>query len=146
MSARTAVPPSPLSVARIADYLRSCGYESVRDDDGDLTGVWNGHRFWFLVMGESEEILQVRGRWNRLVPVGDRGQALLTLNDWNRDRIWPKAYLRVEDGGLAIYGEVSADLEHGVTDAQLAELVDCGLGTGVQFFGSLETLLPVLPS
>jgi len=131
---------------RIADYLRSCGYESVQDDDGDLTGVWNAHRFWFITMGEREEILQVRGRWNRLVPVTERGQAILALNDWNRDKIWPKVYLRPEDGGLAVYGEVSADLEHGVTDAQLAELVDCGLGTCVQFFSSLQTLLPVLPA
>ncbi|WP_372594871.1 YbjN domain-containing protein [Actinotalea sp.] len=146
MSARAPVPPAPLATARIEAYLRSCGYESVHDDDGDLTGVWNSHRFWFIVMGESEEILQVRGRWNRLVPVDERAQALLALNDWNRDRIWPKAYLRPEDGGLAVYGEVSADLEHGVTDAQLAEIVDCGLGTCVQFFAGLESLLPVLPS
>ena len=101
MSPRTPGPLPALTTARIEAYLRSCGYESVQDDDGDLTGVWNSHRFWFIVMGESQEILQVRGRWNRLVPVGERSQALLALNDWNRDRIWPKTYLRPEDGGLA---------------------------------------------
>jgi len=146
MSVRDVSPPAPLATARIAAYLASCGYDVVTDDDGDLTGLWNSHRFWFIVMGEQDEILQVRGRWNRLVPLDERPQALLAVNDWNRDRIWPKTYLRPEDGGLAIYGEVSADLEHGVTDAQLAELVDCGLGTCVQVFSSLESLLPVLPS
>ena len=43
---------------------------------------------------------------------------------------------------LALYSEVSADFEPGVTDVQLAQLLACGLGTGVQMFTTLEALLP----
>jgi hypothetical protein len=51
-------------------------------------------------------------------------------------------YLREEDGLLALYSEVSADLERGVTDDQLAQLVACGLGTGVQMFTAFDEILP----
>jgi len=133
---------SPLTRERIADYLRHRGYRFVVDDDGDLTGTWDGNRFWFLLLGDDHEIAQVRGRWHRSVPPELAGQLALTVNDWNRDRIWPKVYSREEDGELAVYAEVSADLEPGVNDVQLAQLVACGLGTGVQLFTALSELIP----
>ncbi|MCB2678302.1 YbjN domain-containing protein, partial [Listeria monocytogenes] len=71
-----------------------------------------------------------------------RPAVALTVNDWNRERIWPKAYLREEEGQLALYSEVSADLEPGATDVQRAQLIACGLGTGVQMFSALEGMLP----
>jgi hypothetical protein len=126
----------------VAEHLRGSGYRVGRDDDGDLAGMWNGHRFWFIVLGERDEILQVRGRAARDVPAEQRSAALLAVNDWNRDRIWPKAYLQNEDEGLGLYGEVSVDLEHGVTDAQLARLVDCGLATAIQMFEAMELSQP----
>ena len=109
-------PPRPLSRERIADYLIGRGYRFVVDDDGDLTGTWDGSRFWFLLLGEQQEILQVRGRWHRTLQLDQRDAAALAVNDWNRERIWPKAYLREEEGVLALYSEVSADFEPGVTE------------------------------
>ena len=53
------------------------------------------------------------------MPPEQRADVLLALNDWNRDRIWPKAYLRAEDGRAAVYAEVSVDLTDGVTDDQI---------------------------
>ncbi|GCE76855.1 YbjN domain-containing protein [Cellulomonas biazotea] len=135
-------PPRPLSRDRIGDYLLGRGYRFVVDEDGDLTGTWDGSRFWFLMLGEQEEILQVRGRWHRTFTLEQRAAVGLAVNDWNRERIWPKAYLREEDGAIALYSEVSADFEPGVTDLQLAQLVACGLGTGVQMFAALDGLLP----
>lgn len=145
-SVRVVQRPRPLDSARIEAYLVARGYHVVRDEDGDLTGTWDGDRFWFLLLGEDHEVLQVRGRWHRTLPVDRRSAALLAINDWNRERIWPKAYLREEDGRTALYAEVSVDLEHGVTDDQLAQLVACGLGTGVQLFAALGTLVPDDPS
>lgn len=135
-------PPTPLTRDRIADYLLGRGYRFVIDDDGDLTGTWDGSRFWFLTLGEHQEILQVRGRWHRSLPLEQRAAVTLALNDWNRERIWPKAYLREEEGLLALYSEVSADLEPGVNEVQLAQLLACGLGTGVQMFSALDAMLP----
>ena len=133
---------TPLTRDRIAAYLLSRGYRFLLDDDGDLTGTWDGSRFWFLLLGEHSEILQVRGRWHRMLPTSRRTSVLLAANDWNRERIWPKVYVREEDGELALYSEVSVDLENGVTAPQLAQLIACGLGTGVQMFTVLDTLLP----
>ena len=132
----------PLTVDRVEAYLVGQGYHVTRDADGDLTGTWDGDRFWFLLLGEHGEILQVRGRWHRTLPEARRTAALLAVNDWNRERIWPKAYVRSEDEGTAVYAETSVDLEHGVTDDQLGQLLACGLGTGVQFFAALSQLVP----
>jgi hypothetical protein len=136
-------PPTPVTRARVADYLRRRNYRFVVDDDGDLTGTWDGNRFWFLLLGDGQEILQVRGRWHRTLPLDARPAIALVINDWNRERIWPKAYVREEEGMLAIYAETSADLEPGANDAQLAQALSCGLGTGVQMFLSFESTLPV---
>ncbi|MCL3860162.1 YbjN domain-containing protein [Actinotalea sp. K2] len=135
-------PPRPVDGHRIEADLVGRGYHVSRDEEGDLTGTWDGDRFWFLLLGDDHEVLQVRGRWRRTLPESRRSAALLAINDWNRERIWPKAYLREEEDGLALYSEVSVDLEHGATDAQLAQLVGCGLGTGVQLFAALSTMVP----
>ncbi len=140
--ARLVQRPRPLDSARVEAYLVGQGYHVQRDEDDDLTGTWDGDRFWFLLLGEHQEVLQIRGRWHRTVPEERRAAALLAVNDWNRERIWPKAYVRSEDGELALYSEVSVDLEHGATDDQLAQLVACGLGTGVQLFAALGQLVP----
>ncbi len=137
--------PTPLTRDRIADYLRGEGYQIHLDDDGDVAGVWNTHRFWFMVLGDRQEVLQVRGRASVELPAERRAAALLAVNDWNRDRIWPKAYLREENDGVALYGEVSADLEHGATDDQLARLVDCGLATCIQLFEAMVRAQPPAP-
>ncbi|ACZ30280.1 hypothetical protein Xcel_1249 [Xylanimonas cellulosilytica DSM 15894] len=132
--------PVPLSTQRIADDLARRGYRFRIDDDGDVTGTWDGHRFWFLLLGAGHEILQVRGRWAGDVPPHTRLAVLQAVNDWNRERIWPKVYAREEGAGLSLYAEVSVDFEHGATDDQLAATVSCGLVTASQFFGSLGAL------
>jgi hypothetical protein len=126
--------PRALSMARIGDHLTRRGYHFRVDDDGDITGTWDGHRVWFL--------LQVRGRWSTTLPLESRLVTLQAVNDWNRERIWPKVYVREEAGRLALYAEVSVDFEHGATDDQLAQTVSCGLGTAVQLFHAIGAQLP----
>lgn len=139
--------PTPVSLARVGNDLARRGYRFRTDDDGDITGTWDGNRFWFLLLGDESEILQVRGRWSGTVPDSARPAVLQACNDWNRERIWPKVYTRAEGGGLALYAEVSVDLEQGATDAQLAETVSCGLVTASQFFASVASLSdPSAPS
>lgn len=139
--------PTPVSLARVGNDLARRGYRFRTDDDGDITGTWDGNRFWFLLLGDESEILQVRGRWAGTVPDSARPAVLQACNDWNRERIWPKVYTRAERGGLALYAEVSVDLEQGATDAQLAETVSCGLVTASQFFASVALLSdPSAPS
>ncbi len=134
--------PTALTAGRIADDLTRRGYRFRTDDDGDLTGTWDGNRFWFLLLGESKEILQVRGQWAGTVSPQARLAVLQSVNDWNRERLWPKIYVREEEPGLALYTEVSVDFEHGATDEQLAATVSCGLVTASQFFESLGSMSP----
>ncbi len=134
--------PTPITRDRVASYLRRRGYRFVVDTEGDLTGTWDDNRFWFLLLGDDDEILQVRGRWHRQLPMEQRRGLALALNDWNRERIWPKVYVREEEGGLSLYSEVSVDLERGATDAQIGQAIACGLGTGVKMFDALLGLLP----
>ncbi|MCL2466215.1 MAG: YbjN domain-containing protein [Micrococcales bacterium] len=134
--------PLPVDHDRIATCLRGRGYSFVVDADGDLTGSWNTHQFWFLLLGDDADVVQVRGRWARTLTLRQRRPALLALNDWNRERIWPKSYLREEDGRIAVYAEVSVDLESGANDDQLDQIITCGLGTGVQLFKALDNQVP----
>ncbi|MCK9795571.1 YbjN domain-containing protein [Isoptericola sp. 4D.3] len=134
--------PRPLSSARVADDLTRRGYRFRTDDDGDVTGTWDGNRFWFLLLGDHDEILQVRGRWAGSVPGHARLAVLQAVNDWNRERVWPKVYARPEGDDLALYAEVSVDFEHGATDEQLAATVSCGLVTSSQFFSTVGAMTP----
>jgi hypothetical protein len=127
----------PLSQDRIAAFLTSQGWHFSTDPDGDLGGIWDENVFYFFVMGQSAEILQVRGRWKHTLPAARRGEVLAFADDFHQDRLWPKAYTRCEDDELAVYTEVSVDLEHGVADDQLGQLIGCGLFTGLRFFDAL---------
>ncbi|MEK8224974.1 YbjN domain-containing protein [Oerskovia sp. M15] len=120
--------PTALSTRRVGDYLTRRGYHFRIDDDGDITGTWDGNRFWFLLLGDNQEILQVRGRWSTTVPATSRLAVLQAINDWNRERIWPKVYLREESLGLALYAEVSVDLEQGRPTTSWARSCPAGWG------------------
>lgn len=128
---------SPLTVDRLEAHLAARGLKVGRDDDGDLTGRWDAHRFWFFLVGDGGTILQIRGRGGRTLDTAHRAAVLLAINDWNREKIWPKCYLREENDRLAAYTEVSVPLREGVTEEQLGMLVDCGLGSGLRFLASL---------
>ena len=60
--------PTPLTRDRIEACLQAEGYQTTRDEDGDVVGLWNGHRFWFIVLGDHDEIFQVRGRAEQTFP------------------------------------------------------------------------------
>lgn len=136
---------TPLTTARVVARLDALGYRVAVDDDGDPTGVWGADRFWFLRLGSNHEILQVRGRWHRTLPLARRADLLLAVNDWNRDRIWPKVYLRTEGTSLVVTAEVSVDLAEGVTDDQLDATLLRGLAAGGRLFEALATQLPEVP-
>lgn len=134
---------APVTRARVIEWISLYGYSSFIDSDGDIGGLWHSRLFYFLLFGARTEILQVRGQWNREISIERIEEVLDFCNDWNTDRIWPKAYFRVRDNGMIqVYGEVSVDLEHGATDDQLDRLLACGLGTSAMMFDALDALYP----
>ena len=135
--------PAPLTTMRLRSWFTRHGYTYFVDDDGDVGGLWRGRLFYFFLFGERQEILQVRGQWNREFAIERLTEVLEVCNEWNAEKIWPKAYVRVRDDGMVhATCEVATDLEHGVTDAQLGQLLHCGLSTASLFFDTLDELYP----
>ena len=135
--------PTPLSPDRIVRWFQRNNFHYFTDDDGDLGGLWRGRLFYFFLFGEDQEILQVRGQWNREIAIERLEEVLDACTEWNAERIWPKAYVRVRDNGMVhVVAEVSTDLEHGVTDAQLSQILFCGLSTSSTFFDAIDELYP----
>ncbi len=131
----------PVTRERLEQCLRSQGYRYRVGSDGSLGGNWDGDSFSIDLIGPTEDVLQVRGTWHRTIEPELAPGIAHVLNDWNRDRIWPKVYTRPTSGGLLALTEVSVDVAAGATDPQITEVIACGLGTGVQFFASLTDLL-----
>lgn len=135
--------PGPVSQRRIQEWCEAEEFMYFVDSDGDLGGFWNGRLFYFLVLGEHDEVLQVRARWNREITIERLEEILELCNAWNTERIWPKAYVRVlDDGSVNVMAESSHDLEQGVTDEQLARLLACAIGTATLFFDAVDECYP----
>ena len=135
--------PTPVSPARIASWMSENQFSYFVDNDGDLGGLWRGRLFYFFLFGEQAEILQVRGQWHRELAIERLEEVLDLCNEWNAERIWPKAYARVRDNGrVHVVAEVATDLEHGATDAQLSQILFCGLSTGSMLFDALDERYP----
>ncbi|ACZ30281.1 hypothetical protein Xcel_1250 [Xylanimonas cellulosilytica DSM 15894] len=137
------VVPAPLSRDRVAAWLERSGFAYFTDSDGDLGGLWHGRLFYFLVLGDRDEVLQVRGQWHREATIERLEELLEACNEWNAEHIWPKTYTRVrDDGSVVVCADTTVDVEHGVTDDQLDQLLQCGLSTGSMFFDHLEDEYP----
>jgi len=135
--------PTPLSTERIVRWFERNDFHYFTDDDGDLGGLWRGRLFYFFLFGDHQEIVQVRGQWNREIAIERLEEVLDACTEWNAERIWPKAYVRVRDNGMVhVVAEVSTDLEHGATDEQLSQILFCGLSTSSTFFDAIDELYP----
>jgi hypothetical protein len=98
---------------------------------------------WFFTYGNQSEILQVRGIWDGKLSPADLPQALEVINEWNRDRLFPKVYARVNDEGqLRVISEHTLDYEHGLTDDQLNLHVNTGIATSCQLWERLNEAFP----
>ncbi|SBT38038.1 type III secretion system chaperone family protein [Micromonospora narathiwatensis] len=123
----------PLSGELIAAVLANRGYAVAEDADGDLVGRWEQGLIWFHRRGVAGELLQVRMVAAHRFGIERVPDLYAFCNAWNHDRLWPKAFVHVADDGLAqVCGEVTTDLERGVTPHQLDQLIDCGVATGCQ--------------
>ncbi len=134
--------PEPISRDRLEAVLKARDYRYFIDSEGDIGGSWDGHLFYFFFYGEHREILQIRGRWNRELPLALRPQVLEVIDQWHREKIWPKVYTRVNDENVAVYCEFTIDLEQGVTDEQLNILLSLGISPACSAFDHLNDRFP----
>lgn len=133
----------PLTNDLIGSVLAARDFTWSTDDDGDIYGNWEGCLISFFRIGERQEMLQIRALVGRTFEIGSVPRLYEFCNSWNHDRLWPKAYVHVGDDGRArLVGEVVADFEHGVTPAQLDQVMVGGIATGCQLADAVETLEP----
>lgn len=132
----------PLTRDRVAERLGAKDYRFGRDADGDPFGNWEGHPFMFISYGKALEILQVRGRWGRDLAAELAAEVAERANRWNADKLWPKVYVRVTGRSIAVFGELTVDYEHGVSDEQIDQQVVCGITTTLEFFAELDEAYP----
>ncbi|AVT30681.1 MULTISPECIES: YbjN domain-containing protein [unclassified Plantactinospora] len=131
----------PLTDELLGSVLGGRGYTCYTDPDGDLVGSWDGNLVYFLRLGEAGEILQIRTMAASRFSVDDVPTLYAFCNAWNRDRLWPKAFVQVnDDGSVRVCGEVVTDLERGVTVRQLDQLLGCGISTGRQMCAAVAEL------
>lgn len=131
----------PLTNDLIGSTLQARDFTFATDDDGDIYGNWEGCLIYFFRIGEQQEMLQVRVLIGRTFEIGAVPRLYEFCNAWNHDRLWPKAYVHVADDGLArVVGEVIADYEHGVTAAQLDQVMVGGIATGCQLADAVEEI------
>ncbi|MEU2612079.1 YbjN domain-containing protein [Micromonospora sp. NPDC007271] len=131
----------PLTGELIAAVLANRGYAVAEDADGDLVGRWEQSLIWFHRRGAAGELLQIRTVAGHRFGIERVPGLYAFCNTWNHDRLWPKAFVHVADDGLAqVLGEVTTDLERGVTPHQLDQLLDCGIATGCQLAAAVGGL------
>jgi hypothetical protein len=134
----------PINKDRIMKALDSQEYHYTVDEDGDIWGGWDSNTFWFVLMGRAQEILVVRGRWDKRLDPQQRAEVLPILDDWSRQHIFPKPLTVTfeEDGDLRVFGEVSIDCENGISDEQLLLHIEAGIKTSLDMFEEVAKHFP----
>ncbi|HSY15182.1 MAG TPA: YbjN domain-containing protein [Jatrophihabitantaceae bacterium] len=127
----TLVLPTTPALQQILDEY---GLRHGIDDDGDLAVRWEKCSVFFFYYGERREVLQARLYLNRRFTVEMRPSIALLLDDWNRTKLFPKAYTVLpDDGAVGICAEQVFDFESGVTREQLKYTVGVWIDTLLRF-------------
>jgi hypothetical protein len=114
--------------------LKEYSLRSVIDDDGDLAVRWDNFSIYFFHYGQDGEVLQARLYLNRRFEVELRPTLALVLDDWNRSKLFPKAYTVLPDDGLVgICAEQAFDFEGGISRQQLKFTIGMWLQSLQQF-------------
>ena len=132
----TAVTPTLGLVQQLLDEF---GLKHGMDDDGDLVVRWEKCSIYFFFYGERREVLQARVYLNRRFNVDMRATLSLLLDEWNRTKLFPKAFtILPDDGMVGICAEQCHDFEAGVTRAQLKYSIGVWMDTLLRFCDWLE--------
>lgn len=130
-----------LSVPALTATLDARGDRYVLSGNGEVGGRWGPALIHFQLAGQRHEILHARVVTERRLPAGRRAFAYRFCNAWNHDKLLPAAYVHeVTDDGLVIVGEVTVDLEHGVSPGQLEVLVNTIVTAGMLLATAVENL------
>jgi hypothetical protein len=128
---RTLVTPTIPLVEQLLDEF---GLRHQIDEDGDLVVRWEKCSIYFFFYGERREVLQARMYLNRRFSVDNRATLVLLLDEWNRTKLFPKAFtILPDDGMVGICAEQCYDFEAGATRGQLKYTVGMWIDTLLRF-------------
>ncbi len=128
---RTLVTPTIPLVQQLLDEF---GLRHQIDEDGDLVVRWEKCSIYFFFYGERQEVLQARMYLNRRFSVDTRATLALLLDEWNRTKLFPKAFtILPDDGMVGICAEQCYDFEAGATRTQLKYSVGTWIDTLLRF-------------
>jgi hypothetical protein len=127
----------------VQQVLDEFGLKHGVDEDGDLVVRWERCSVFFFFYGEKQEVVQARLYMNRRFAVENRTTLVLLLDEWNRTKLFPKAYTVLPDDGLVgICAEQCHDFEPGVTRAQLKYAIGMWIDTLLRFTDWIDDQLP----
>ncbi|MFD0520516.1 YbjN domain-containing protein [Paractinoplanes durhamensis] len=130
-----------LTQEMIKSVLDARSFSYMIDADDDVVGNFQGNLVYFFQIGDHREMLQVRAMVQHIFGMEDVTRLYEFCNAWNHDRLWPKAYVHIQDDGTVnVIGEVLADWEKGVTVEQLDQVMLCGIATGCQLADAVAEL------
>jgi hypothetical protein len=122
------------TVALVQQILDEFGLKHAVDDDGDLAVRWEKCSVYFFFYGERHEVLQARLYMNRRFSVDNRAAIALMLDEWNRTKLFPKAYTVLPDDGMVgICAEQCFDFDAGATRSQLKYAIGMWVDTLLRF-------------
>ncbi len=127
------------TIPLVEQVLDEFGLRHQIDEDGDLVVRWEKCSIYFFFYGERHEVLQARMYLNRRFSVDTRATLALLLDEWNRTKLFPKAFtILPDDGMVGICAEQCYDFEAGVTRAQLKYTVGMWVDTLLRFSDWLD--------
>ena len=130
------------SIPLVQQLLDEFGLRHSIDEDGDLTVRWEKCSIYFFFYGERHEVLQARMYLNRRFDVEMRTTLTMLLDEWNRTKLFPKAFtILPDDGMVGICAEQCHDFEAGVTRAQLKYAIGIWIDTLLRFCDWLDDQL-----
>jgi Putative bacterial sensory transduction regulator len=126
-------------LALVEQLLDEFGLKHSIDEDGDLVIRWEKCSLFLFFYGAKREILQARLYLNRRFEVETRSALALLLDEWNRSKLFPKAYTVLpDDGRVGVCAEQCHDFEAGVTRGQLKYTLGLWIDTLLRFSDWLD--------
>ncbi|MEP6851419.1 MAG: YbjN domain-containing protein [bacterium] len=130
----SAVPVVVPTTAVLQQILDGFGLVHLIDEDGDLVVRWERCSVYFFHYGDHDEVLQARLYLNARFDVDNRPALTVLLDDWNRTKLFPKAYtILPDDGMVGVCAEHAFDFESGGTREQLSFTVGSWINTLLRF-------------
>jgi hypothetical protein len=127
------------TTATIQQVLDEYGLLHSIDDDGDLVVRWEKCSIYFFHYGDRDEVLQARVYLNSRYDVDMRPALTVLLDDWNRTKLFPKAYTVLPDDGMVgVCAEQAFDFELGATREQLKYTIGSWIHTLLRFVDWIE--------